>query len=180
MKTTSSDESGGANPGLVGTALDADAITDRQLEALFAAHCECRPLDIDRTADEHSHDCDTKILDDIQAAFKFNAADDQEQHAARFRCAAQWNDSLASAIYATRLAAALEHPPMTIQEWNRCQVTPETLTWNQLVDARFGPDSYIAAHARRAMQSAIDRDRQGFDVALRALCVAINARRGQP
>ena len=92
-------------------------LTEPQLMALFAAHCECRPLDIDRAEREHSHDCDTGILDDIQTAS--NATDAEEQGAAMFRCAEQWAASSASAIYSARLVEALEHPPMTIQEWNR-------------------------------------------------------------
>jgi hypothetical protein len=48
----------------------ADTITDEQLRELFAKHCECRPLDLDRAEDDHAaiHDCDTGILHDIQIA----------------------------------------------------------------------------------------------------------------
>jgi hypothetical protein len=81
-----------------------ETITDEQLTALFTAHCECRPLDIDRTDDEHSHDCDTGILDDVQTAL--NATDCEERYSARFRCAQQWNRNLTSKIYAPMLAAA--------------------------------------------------------------------------
>lgn len=83
----------------------AETITDLQLEALFAAHCECRPLDLDRAEHEHSHDCDTGILDDIQTAL--NATDSEEQSAARFRCAETFESDWASQIYAPLLARAI-------------------------------------------------------------------------
>lgn len=46
-----------------------------QLRRLFARHCECRPLDVER--DSHSHDCDTDITDACReaiAAFNRNPA----------------------------------------------------------------------------------------------------------
>lgn len=91
----------------VGIEATSETLTDAHLTALFAAHCECRPLDIDRTEDEHSHDCDTSILDDIQTAI--HAVDGDEQCAARFRCAERWNADLISDVYAPRLAAAYSH-----------------------------------------------------------------------
>jgi hypothetical protein len=46
--------------------LTANTITDAQIRELFAAHCECRPLDADRTS--HSHDCDDDITEDCRVA----------------------------------------------------------------------------------------------------------------
>lgn len=68
-------------------------ITDAQLRDLFARHCECRPLDLTRSEDDHAaiHDCDTGILHDIQVALGIVRFDDvgriQALHAARARCA---------------------------------------------------------------------------------------------
>lgn len=73
---------------------EADAITDDQLRALFAKHCECRPLDLTRAEDDHAaiHDCDTAILHDIQIALGIIRFDDigrgQAMREARARCAA--------------------------------------------------------------------------------------------
>ncbi len=89
--------------------LDAENVTDDHLRALFAAHCECRPLDLDRAEDEHSHDCDTAVLDDVQTAL--NATDGDEQCGARFRCAERWNADMVSDVYAPRIRAALAHEP---------------------------------------------------------------------
>ena len=50
------------------TSITAEMVTNDHLIALFAAHCECRPLDMWRAEYEHSHDCDTEILDDIKKA----------------------------------------------------------------------------------------------------------------
>ena len=94
-----------------------ETLTERQLVALFAAHCECRPLDIDRAEHEHSHDCDTGVLDDIQTAL--NATDPEEQGAAMFQCSTHWQSDHDSSVYRPLLLAALERPPMTIQEFNR-------------------------------------------------------------
>ena len=73
---------------------DADrAITDDQLRELFARHCECRPLDLTRTASDHAaiHDCDTSILHDIQVALGIVLFNDigriQAMLEARARCA---------------------------------------------------------------------------------------------
>jgi hypothetical protein len=84
----------------------AATITDEQLRALFARHCECRPLDLNRTEDDHAaiHDCDTGVLADIQCALSDARralallaspdADDaiERRHAARARCADIIND----------------------------------------------------------------------------------------
>jgi hypothetical protein len=50
--------------------LTADTITDTDLRALFARHCECRPLNLSRESGDHAaiHDCDTAILHDVQIA----------------------------------------------------------------------------------------------------------------
>lgn len=65
--------------------ITAETITSKHLFALFGDHCECRPFDIDRAAHEHSHDCDTDILETIQCAMF--ATDAEEQYGARFICA---------------------------------------------------------------------------------------------
>jgi hypothetical protein len=65
--------------------ITAETITHRQLVALFGDHCECRPFDIDRASHDHSHDCDTDILETIQCALF--AADVEERYGARFQCA---------------------------------------------------------------------------------------------
>ena len=65
-------------------------ITDDQLRDLFARHCQCRPLDLNRDEDDHSavHDCDTGILRDIQVALGVVLFYDiQVMHEARARCA---------------------------------------------------------------------------------------------
>lgn len=68
-------------------------VTDAQLRELFARHCECRPLDLTRTADDHApiHDCDTGILHDVQVALGIIRFDDigriQVMREARARCA---------------------------------------------------------------------------------------------
>ena len=67
--------------------------TDDQLRDLFARHCQCRPLDLTRTEDDHAaiHDCDTGILQDIQIARGIIRFDDigrvQAMREARERCA---------------------------------------------------------------------------------------------
>ncbi len=67
--------------------------TDAQLRALFERHCQCRPLDLTRTADDHAaiHDCDTGILRDVQIALGIILFDDigrvQTIREARARCA---------------------------------------------------------------------------------------------
>jgi hypothetical protein len=57
---------------------DGPKITDAQLRELFARHCECRPLDLTRTEDDHAaiHDCDTAILHDVQVALGIVKIDD--------------------------------------------------------------------------------------------------------
>lgn len=68
-------------------------ITDDQLRDLFAKHCECRPLDLHRSEDDHAsiHDCGTGILTDIQIALGIIRFDDigriQTIREARVRCA---------------------------------------------------------------------------------------------
>jgi hypothetical protein len=75
------------------TPLTADTIADQQLRDLFSRHCECRPLDLTRTSDDHAaiHDCDTGILHDVQTALNIIRFDDigriQAIHQARERCA---------------------------------------------------------------------------------------------
>jgi len=53
-----------------GPPLTAATITEQDLRDLFARHCECRPLDLERSEGDHAaiHDCDTGILSDIQYA----------------------------------------------------------------------------------------------------------------
>ena len=46
--------------------LTANTITAKQIRELFAAHCECRPLNVDRMS--HSHDCDDDITEDCRVA----------------------------------------------------------------------------------------------------------------
>jgi hypothetical protein len=68
-------------------------ITDDQLRELFARHCECRPLDLARTEDDHAaiHDCDTAILHDVQVVlglgFKDRLVTPQAIEETRARCA---------------------------------------------------------------------------------------------
>ena len=77
-----------------------ETVTNSQLRALFARHCECRPLDLTRTADDHAaiHDCDTAILHDVQIALGFIKFDDigrvQAIHEARKRCAYHINEDI--------------------------------------------------------------------------------------
>lgn len=73
---------------------------------LFAAHCECRPLDMWRAKYEHSHDCDTEILDDIKKAGGWIGVVATAKQTALAQCAEHWNRDLASDIYAPLLAAA--------------------------------------------------------------------------
>lgn len=46
--------------------ITADTITDDEIRELFARHCECRPIDIERTS--HSHDCDAEIAEACRTA----------------------------------------------------------------------------------------------------------------
>ena len=74
-----------------------ETVTKEQLIALFERHCECRPLDLTRTSDDHAaiHDCDTEILSDVQYALAIVLFDDigriQAIHEARARCAEHIN-----------------------------------------------------------------------------------------
>ena len=76
-----------------GSPLTAATITDQDLRALFARHCECRPLDLECGEGDHAaiHDCDTGILADVQVALGIILFDDidrvQAIRAARGRCA---------------------------------------------------------------------------------------------
>jgi hypothetical protein len=73
------------------TPLTCSTVTVQQLRDLFARHCECRPLDLERGEGDHSHDCDTEILHDVQIALGFILFDDigraQTNQQARQRCA---------------------------------------------------------------------------------------------
>jgi hypothetical protein len=76
-----------------GSPLTAVTITDQDLRDLFARHCECRPLDLERGEGAHAaiHDCDTGILSDIQYALGIVLFNDigrvQAIREARARCA---------------------------------------------------------------------------------------------
>ena len=73
--------------------LTAETVTRTDLEALFARHCQCRPLDLRRQRGDHAaiHDCDTGILSDVQVALGIVVFDDigrvQAIRHARARCA---------------------------------------------------------------------------------------------
>lgn len=73
--------------------MTAPEITDEQLRTLFERHCQCRPLDLTRAAEDHAavHDCDTEILHDIQVALGIIRFNDvgriQAMREARERCA---------------------------------------------------------------------------------------------
>jgi hypothetical protein len=76
-----------------GPPLTAATITKQDLQNLFARHCECRPLDLERVEGDHAaiHACDTGILSDIQYALGFVQFNDigriQAIHEALGRCA---------------------------------------------------------------------------------------------
>ena len=76
-----------------GPPLTAATITDQDLRDLYARHCECRPLDLERSEGDHAaiHDCDTGILSDVQYALGIVLFNDigrvQAIHEARGRCA---------------------------------------------------------------------------------------------
>lgn len=70
--------------------LTADTITDQQILVLFAQHCECKPLDIERAS--HSHDCDTEITEDCRTALGGSPLWPDCMRAARARCAEIIND----------------------------------------------------------------------------------------
>lgn len=62
-------------------------VTEDELRALFARHCECRPLDLMRTEDDHAaiHDCDMGILADIQCALYDHQSLGAEERRAKAR-----------------------------------------------------------------------------------------------
>ena len=76
-----------------GEPLTATTITDQDLRDLFARHCKCRPLDLERGEGDHAaiHDCDTEILSDVQYALGIILFNDigrvQAIREARGRCA---------------------------------------------------------------------------------------------
>ena len=76
-----------------GPPLTAATITDQDLRDLYARHCECRPLDLERGEGDHAaiHDCDTGILSDVQYALGIVLFNDigrvQAIREARGRCA---------------------------------------------------------------------------------------------
>lgn len=41
-------------------------LTDEMIVGFFGEHCECRPVDVDRTS--HSHDCDIFSCEDARVA----------------------------------------------------------------------------------------------------------------
>jgi hypothetical protein len=71
--------------------LTADTISDVDLCALFARHCECRPLDLKRNDHAAIRGCDTAILFDVQIALGIVLFDDigriQAIREARGHCA---------------------------------------------------------------------------------------------
>lgn len=73
------------------TPLTAETITDQHLRDLFARHCECRPIDLERGENDHAaiHDCDTAILHDVQIALGIvlRLGPDEPRSDARARCA---------------------------------------------------------------------------------------------
>lgn len=48
------------------TSIRPEDLTDEVLAGYFGEHCECRPLDIERTS--HSHDCDDDHCEDVRVA----------------------------------------------------------------------------------------------------------------
>ncbi len=48
------------------TSIRPEDLTDEVLAGYFGEHCECRPLDIERTS--HSHDCDDHHCEDVRVA----------------------------------------------------------------------------------------------------------------
>jgi len=71
-------------------------VDDDELRDLFAQHCACRPLQLDRSSDDHAacHDCDTAILHDVQIALGIVLLSDaQAWQDARARCVARIHDS---------------------------------------------------------------------------------------
>lgn len=73
-------------------------ITEQDLRDLFERHCECRPLDLWSDKGDHAaiHDCDTRILDDIQIALGIKKSNDigrAQIREARGRCAEVINNA---------------------------------------------------------------------------------------
>lgn len=60
------------------------------------------------------------------------------------------------------------------------RVTPDTLTWNQLIAARFGADGEARAIATALLSATINHDKGGVDRLMAELCDAINARGAKP
>lgn len=100
--------------------LTVDTTSDVDLCALFARHCECRPIDLHRREDDHAaiHDCDTAILYDVQIALGIVRYDDigrvQAMREARVRCA----EIINGARLRSRAPSAhrQEHRTMTIDQ----------------------------------------------------------------
>ena len=46
--------------------INPEDLTNEMLAGYFGKHCECRPLDIERTS--HSHDCDDDPCEDVRVA----------------------------------------------------------------------------------------------------------------
>jgi hypothetical protein len=46
--------------------INLEDLTNAMLAGYFGEHCECRPLDIERTS--HSHDCDDDPCEDVRVA----------------------------------------------------------------------------------------------------------------
>ncbi len=65
--------------------ITADTITDERIGELFATHCECRPIDIERAS--HSHDCDTAITEVCRTALGGSPLWPDCVREARARCA---------------------------------------------------------------------------------------------
>lgn len=63
------------------TMIKPEDLTDEMLAGYFGEHCECRPLDIERTG--HSHDCDDDLCDDVRVALG------GRPHGCRYRSSAE-------------------------------------------------------------------------------------------
>ncbi len=121
-------------------------ITDAQILALFAKHCECRPLDVDRRS--HSHDCDTDITDTCRVALG-GRPDGQlyprstvealvQTQAARARCAEHLNNA--------------EGHAMTAGCW-QCDLDIPHTCYHGLPNARWGLTDEAIEQARRHLNS---------------------------
>jgi 5-methylcytosine-specific restriction endonuclease McrA len=90
----------------VSEAITGATITDDQIRELLAKHCECRPLDVERTS--HSHDCDDEIVEDCRVALggkpngqlypRSTSTAIIQRMDARDRCAAMYFSFVTSAI----------------------------------------------------------------------------------